>query len=84
MDDLIHVINKLQDVFATVGARQDIKLPQIVVVGSQVTNNILINRFYIPHIIRTSQILNSLHLSHDFNSVSVLLFNDRAQVKALS
>ena len=35
MESLIPVINKLQDVFNTVGA-DSIHLPQIVVVGSQV------------------------------------------------
>ena len=37
MESLIPVINKLQDVFNTVGA-DSIHLPQIVVVGSQVSN----------------------------------------------
>jgi hypothetical protein len=36
MDQLIPVINKLQDVFQTVGNRDVIQLPQIVVVGAQV------------------------------------------------
>lgn len=35
MDALIPVLNKLQDVFNTVGS-ESIQLPQIVVVGSQV------------------------------------------------
>ena len=35
MDQLIPVINKLQDVFNTVGS-EAIQLPQIVVVGAQV------------------------------------------------
>ena len=35
MDQLIPIINKLQDVFNTVGS-EAIQLPQIVVVGSQV------------------------------------------------
>lgn len=35
MDQLIPVINKLQDVFNTVGDRDVIQLPQIVVVGAQ-------------------------------------------------
>lgn len=34
MDQLIPVINKLQDVFATVGA-ETLQLPQIVVIGAQ-------------------------------------------------
>lgn len=37
MEALIPVINKLQDVFNTVGA-DIIQLPQIVVVGTQVSN----------------------------------------------
>ena len=36
MEGLIPVINKLQDVFNTVGS-ETIQLPQIVVIGSQVT-----------------------------------------------
>ncbi|KAI1718201.1 dynamin central region domain-containing protein [Ditylenchus destructor] len=35
MEELIPIIGKLQDVFATVGRGKDIELPQIVVVGSQ-------------------------------------------------
>lgn len=35
MDQLIPVINKLQDVFQTVGDRDIVQLPQIVVVGAQ-------------------------------------------------
>ena len=35
MDALIPILNKLQDVFNTVGS-ETIQLPQIVVVGSQV------------------------------------------------
>lgn len=40
MEALIPVINKLQDVFNTVGA-DIIQLPQIVVVGTQVRNGTL-------------------------------------------
>lgn len=39
MEALIPVINKLQDVFNTVGS-DAIHLPQIVVIGSQVNRNI--------------------------------------------
>lgn len=42
MDQLIPVINKLQDVFNTVGS-EAIQLPQIVVVGAQVCT-ILVER----------------------------------------
>jgi len=35
MKSLLHIVNKLQDVFAIVGEQQIIDLPQIVVVGSQ-------------------------------------------------
>lgn len=35
MESLITVMNKLQDVFSTIGSSQTIDLPQIVVVGSQ-------------------------------------------------
>ena len=42
MESLIPVINKLQDVFNTVGA-DAIHLPQIVVVGSQVSVKYYIN-----------------------------------------
>ena len=37
METLIPVLNKLQDAFNTVGS-ESIQLPQIVVVGSQVTS----------------------------------------------
>lgn len=40
MEALIPVINKLQDVFNTVGS-DSIQLPQIVVLGSQVCENFL-------------------------------------------
>lgn len=43
MESLIPVINKLQDVFNTVGA-ECVQLPQIVVVGTQVES--LENHFY--------------------------------------
>jgi GTPase SAR1 family protein len=35
MDSLIMVMNKLQDVFSTIGTKQKVDIPQIVVVGSQ-------------------------------------------------
>ncbi|XP_060874746.1 dynamin-1-like protein [Metopolophium dirhodum] len=35
MDSLIMVMNKLQDVFSTIGSKQKVDLPQIIVVGSQ-------------------------------------------------
>lgn len=38
MEQLIPVINKLQDVFNTVGS-ESMQLPQIVVVGTQVSKN---------------------------------------------
>ena len=44
MESLIPVINKLQDVFNTVGA-DAIQLPQIVIVGSQSSGKRLIFRF---------------------------------------
>jgi hypothetical protein len=38
MDPIITVINKLQDIFSKIGAAgKEIELPQIVVVGSQVS-----------------------------------------------
>lgn len=40
MDQLIPVLNKLQDVFNTVG-HENIQLPQIVVIGTQVSFNFL-------------------------------------------
>lgn len=40
MEALIPVVNKLQDVFNTVGS-DSIQLPQIVVLGSQVIINLL-------------------------------------------
>lgn len=42
MDALIPILNKLQDVFNTVGS-ESIQLPQIVVVGSQVYIYIIYN-----------------------------------------
>ena len=40
MDTLIPVISKLQDVFSTLGGRTDeVQLPQIAVVGSQVSHH---------------------------------------------
>jgi len=38
MENLIPVINKLQDVFNTVGS-DTVQLPQITVIGSQVMSN---------------------------------------------
>ena len=38
MENLIPVINKLQDVFNTVGS-ETMQLPQIVVIGTQVEQN---------------------------------------------
>lgn len=35
MEQLLPIINKIQDVFATVGLNDSIDLPQIAVVGSQ-------------------------------------------------
>jgi dynamin 1-like protein len=43
MDALIPVLNKLQDVFNTVG-HENIHLPQIVVVGTQVCFKLLENK----------------------------------------
>lgn len=40
MDALIPVLNKLQDVFNTVG-HESIQLPQIVVIGTQVNLNFI-------------------------------------------
>ena len=48
MEALIPVINKLQDVFNTVGA-DSIQLPQIVVVGSQVSFLLLCKINYSLH-----------------------------------
>ena len=47
MESLIPVINKLQDVFNTVGT-DAIQLPQIVVVGSQVSSLISLSQRYLP------------------------------------
>lgn len=63
MEALIPVINKLQDVFNTVGA-DAIQLPQIVVVGSQV------------RIIKCSLSIFRIFLNvHIFNVVVILIFN---------
>ena len=40
MEDLIGVINKLQDIFNTLKTKNFIKLPQIVMLGSQVIENV--------------------------------------------
>ena len=45
MDQLIPVINKLQDVFNTVGS-EAIQLPQIVVVGAQVWTYLFVKYLY--------------------------------------
>jgi len=53
---LIKLVNKLQDVFTTVGVNNPIDLPQIVVVGSQssgkssVLENIVGRDLYVPSI----------------------------------
>ena len=46
MEALIPVVNKLQDVFNTVGS-DSIQLPQIVVLGTQVMNKKKKNRFFL-------------------------------------
>ena len=46
MDQLIPVINKLQDVFNTVGT-EAIQLPQIAVVGAQVCSNLAAKYLYV-------------------------------------
>ncbi|VDL69804.1 unnamed protein product [Nippostrongylus brasiliensis] len=71
MESLIPVINKLQDVFATLGRREDqIQLPQIIVIGSQsagkssVLEN-LVGRDFLPRgtgIVTRRPLI--LHLSH--------------------
>ncbi|VDO29891.1 unnamed protein product [Haemonchus placei] len=71
MESLIPVVNKLQDVFATLGRREDqIQLPQIVVIGSQsagkssVLEN-LVGRDFLPRgtgIVTRRPLI--LHLSH--------------------
>ncbi|CAJ0603038.1 unnamed protein product [Cylicocyclus nassatus] len=71
MESLIPVVNKLQDVFATLGRREDqIQLPQIVVIGSQsagkssVLENI-VGRDFLPRgtgIVTRRPLI--LHLSH--------------------
>ncbi|KAI1718142.1 dynamin central region domain-containing protein [Ditylenchus destructor] len=53
MEELIPVIGKLQDVFATVGRGKEIELPQIVVVGSQSAGKSsvmegIVGRYFLP------------------------------------
>lgn len=52
MEDLIPLINKLQSVFKTTGM-EEIKLPQIVVVGAQVSKlsseTLIVNADFIPY-----------------------------------
>lgn len=49
MEALIPVVNKLQDVFNTVGS-DSIQLPQIVVLGSQVRNKVKKSIFFLAWI----------------------------------
>lgn len=49
MEALIPVINKLQDVFNTVGA-DAIQLPQIIVVGTQVSDFLTIIRIKLQYL----------------------------------
>ncbi|CAI2351790.1 unnamed protein product [Caenorhabditis sp. 36 PRJEB53466] len=75
MENLIPVVNKLQDVFATLGRKEDqIQLPQIVVVGSQsagkssVIEN-LVGRDFLPRgtgiVTRRPLILQLNHVAPD-------------------
>ncbi|EYC27802.1 hypothetical protein Y032_0008g192 [Ancylostoma ceylanicum] len=75
MESLIPVVNKLQDVFATLGRREDqIQLPQIVVIGSQsagkssVLEN-LVGRDFLPRgtgiVTRRPLILHLAHVPGD-------------------
>lgn len=75
MENLIPVVNKLQDVFATLGRKEDqIQLPQIVVVGSQsagkssVLEN-LVGRDFLPRgtgiVTRRPLILQLNHVAKD-------------------
>jgi len=77
MESLIPVINKLQDVFNTVGS-EVIQLPQIVVIGTQVSVALFthwISSFRVPFSqlccvalnqkITTAQILQKLHLKSE-------------------
>ncbi|EGT55975.1 hypothetical protein CAEBREN_06650 [Caenorhabditis brenneri] len=78
MENLIPVVNKLQDVFATLGRKEDqIQLPQIVVVGSQsagkssVLEN-LVGRDFLPRgtgiVTRRPLILQLNHVALDEES----------------
>ncbi|CCD70525.1 Dynamin-1-like protein drp-1 [Caenorhabditis elegans] len=78
MENLIPVVNKLQDVFATLGRKEDqIQLPQIVVVGSQsagkssVLEN-LVGRDFLPRgtgiVTRRPLILQLNHVALDDES----------------
>ena len=71
MDQLIPVINKLQDVFATVGT-EPIDLPQIVVVGSQSSGKSsvlehIVGKDFLPRgsgiVTRRPLVLQLIHLS---------------------
>ena len=50
MDGLIPVINKLQEVFNTVGSEQ-IHLPQIAVIGTQVCF-LLLHLYYVSYLVK--------------------------------
>ncbi|KAL5013581.1 hypothetical protein ScPMuIL_007851 [Solemya velum] len=73
MEGLIPVINKLQDVFNTIGS-ESIQLPQIVVIGSQSSGKSsvlegLVGRDFLPRgtgvVTRRPLILQLLHVSRD-------------------
>lgn len=79
MDSLITAMNKLQDVFSTVGASQNIDLPQIVVVGSQSSGKSsvlesLVGKSFLPRgtgiVTRTPLVLHLINSTETANDIS--------------
>ena len=78
MESLIPVINKLQDVFNTVGT-DAIQLPQIVVVGSQVSNYFSSSVKVLGSDIEKT----AIHTKNSHIYLSTLSYNFRVLEKAL-
>ncbi|VDQ02574.1 unnamed protein product [Trichobilharzia regenti] len=74
MESLIPVINKLQDVFNTVGT-ETIQLPQIVVLGTQVVLENLVGRDFLPRgpgiVTRRPLVLQLIHVDESDQATRV-------------
>lgn len=79
MNSLISIMNKLQDVFATVGSSQKVDLPQIVVVGSQSSGKSsvlesIVGKSFLPRgtgIVTRAPLVLHLINSNDFYSENI-------------